>query len=75
MKQLVMETHYHSRTDAVCQLSEVDASYMDGVGKVVWGCFFDPTHDGSIDRMSDERDAFLKANDAEIVWPDLEEAS
>lgn len=69
MKSLVkltpvtMETDYRSYTDAVCQLRAVR-----GVQKILWGCFFNPQNDTSIDTMADEREAFLKRNNMEIVW-------
>lgn len=62
MMKLTMETHYNSRTDAVCQLRNAKSPK-----NIVWGCFFNPQNDCSIDRMADERTAFLKANNAEII--------
>jgi len=65
MNAVTMETHYNSDRDAVCQLRNVAEPQ-----NIIWGYFFNPQSDCSIDRMADERETFLKQQHAEIVWPE-----
>lgn len=65
MIQVTMETTHEARTYAVCRLYTIKSP-----ATLVWVCPYNPQSDLSIDRMADEREAFLKSQNATIVWPE-----